>query len=736
MKITLLKSYLITLAALLLPVFVHAQPEDLKLDNDKPIDIEADLLYQDKARNIFYGKGKVLLIQGQQRVLADELIYHRNEDVIYAKGHVFFAKEDGTLIFADEAKFLKGASQGVAVNFKGRSGPQGLLAAKGAEIIDENHIKLHDFAYTACKICQDNLFSYVPLWEVRSGEAEINRESQRVDYYNSTIGLFGVPIFYTPYFNSPAPGAKRKSGLLLPKASYKGLLGKTLTLPVYFNLAPNADATYSPRFTEKAGTLHQGEFRYLHQQGGFTLRGSYGHTSTKVNNVVNKENVGHYALKGNYKFTGDTIPGFVEVESKRMRNKERTFLKKFDIDEENILKTDVNYRYFAKSYYYSLRSLNFQDLRLGYNAKTTSAALPVFDAHLEYPTKIFNSKVYSDVNFLNLARSQGTNYHRFTVKPGIKSTNRLLYGNFLNFDLSLRADAYEVRQRPITVRSINQESRILAERGKKGKEARMYPEFLTQWRWPLYNQIYGNAIILEPVVDLIAAPRVTNLEKLTNEDSLDPEITAGNLFSNNRYKGYDKIESGNRINYGLQGNLSNSYIRNINFTFGQSRRASEDKNFTRLSGMDGKYSDYVGKVSLQLNKHITLIDNFRIDKKNNDLLRNLSTLAFSYDKFSANITYSETHKKLIDPSKLIYTKEYIANATYNFYREWSIIGNIHGRFGKKPPTEKTPLIKQGLVLKYAGDCLISEFGISRDYTKLKDLKPSTTYIYSLDIPIF
>jgi LPS-assembly protein len=723
---------ILLIIGLLLPVFVHAQEDDLNISRNIPVQFQADSLYQDKANDLIYGQGHVFMEQGNQMVIADQIVYHRKEDIIYAKGNVAFKKEDGSIIYANEAKFYRGISQGVALDFRGRFGKKGLLAAKSAEMKDSMHMQLNDFVYSPCKICEDNLFRYTPLWEIHSQSAELDKESERISYRNATVDLFGVPVAYTPYFTTPSPGAKRKGGLLLPRYDHDGLLGQTVTIPLYLNIAPNMDATYYPRITQKSGILHQGEFRHLSKYGKVILKGSYANSRIYLNGIHKHEDVGHYDVAGEYSFKEKGLPGYFEFESKRIHNKEKTFLKKFKISDEDILRTDVKYNYFTHTNYLGLRSLFFQDLREGYNAKTTSAALPVLDAHLEYKTRFAGAKLYTDLNVLNLKRPQGTNYERYTVKPGANLPYLLPYGHFVTFDLSARMDAYDITKKPITVSTKN----TIANLGKSGRESRVYPEFTTEWSWPLYNSIWSNSIILEPVVDLIYGPRMTNLQKLTNEDSLDPEITAGNLFTTNRYKGYDKIESGPRMNYGIRGNISNQYIQNINFIFGQSRRRFKDVNFDRISGMDGMQSDYVGKLALQLTKHLTIIDNFRLHKKSAKLLRNLTTVEFAYSKVSAGLTYAQTDESLISPDKNIFTQEYLANMAYNFYREWSISGHVHGRFGKKPPTEKTPLISDGVMLQYAGDCLIMRLSVSRDYTKLRDLKPSTTFSTSFEIPVF
>ncbi|WP_312584518.1 LPS assembly protein LptD, partial [Atlantibacter sp.] len=75
-----------------------------------------------------------------------------------------------------------------------------------------------------------------------------------------------VPVFYSPYLQLPV-GDKRRSGFLIPNAKYSTNNGIEFTLPYYWNIAPNFDATITPNYMEKRGTQWRNEFRYLTQAG-------------------------------------------------------------------------------------------------------------------------------------------------------------------------------------------------------------------------------------------------------------------------------------------------------------------------------------------------------------------------------------------------------------------------------------------------------------------------------------
>lgn len=77
----------------------------------------------------------------------------------------------------------------------------------------------------------------------------------------------GVPIFYAPYLSFPV-GDARKSGVLSPQIGSTNRSGTEIRVPYYWNIAPNYDATITPRYLSDRGPQLQTQFRYLTKQSG------------------------------------------------------------------------------------------------------------------------------------------------------------------------------------------------------------------------------------------------------------------------------------------------------------------------------------------------------------------------------------------------------------------------------------------------------------------------------------
>ena len=84
----------------------------------------------------------------------------------------------------------------------------------------------------------------------------------------------GVPILYAPYLSFPISDA-RKSGLLTPEIGSAGRSGNEIRLPYYWNIAPNYDATITPRLLTSRGLQLETQFRYLTPNDAGVLTADY-----------------------------------------------------------------------------------------------------------------------------------------------------------------------------------------------------------------------------------------------------------------------------------------------------------------------------------------------------------------------------------------------------------------------------------------------------------------------------
>ena len=150
-------------------------------------------------------------------------------------------------------------------------GPLPLTEARGnAERIDfegENKLRIIKGNYTTCKPGDTG-------WYIKSDEIALDYDRQVGDSQNTTLYFQNTPIFYSPSL-SFSLNNERKSGFLAPTFGSSSVNGLMLTTPYYWNIAPNMDATFAPRYFGKRGEQLGSELRYLDPNFLGNVRGEY-----------------------------------------------------------------------------------------------------------------------------------------------------------------------------------------------------------------------------------------------------------------------------------------------------------------------------------------------------------------------------------------------------------------------------------------------------------------------------
>ena len=139
--------------------------------------------------------------------------------------------------------------------------------AEHATALSREHLRLKTVNYSACP-CP------APSWFIKAPTLDLHFDENEGIAKHGVLYFKNVPILYSPYFSFPLR-EERKSGFLTPTYGYSSNSGFEFGLPYYFNLAPNYDATVTPRYYSKRGTQLEGEFRYLGRSFKGQMAGTY-----------------------------------------------------------------------------------------------------------------------------------------------------------------------------------------------------------------------------------------------------------------------------------------------------------------------------------------------------------------------------------------------------------------------------------------------------------------------------
>lgn len=112
--------------------------------------------------------------------------------------------------------------------------------------------------YTTCEVGVDD-------WYIKSSEMTIDTQTQSAEAKNAYVEFKGIPFLYSPYISFSFSG-QRQSGLLAPTIGSTSKSGFEVSIPYYWNISPNMDATLTTRYLSKRGLQLQGEFRYLNER--------------------------------------------------------------------------------------------------------------------------------------------------------------------------------------------------------------------------------------------------------------------------------------------------------------------------------------------------------------------------------------------------------------------------------------------------------------------------------------
>ena len=143
-----------------------------------------------------------------------------------------------------------------------------------------------------------------------------------------------------------------------------------------------------------------------------------------------------------------------------------------------------------------------------------------------------------------------------------------------------------------------------------------------EYRYPFINVQPWGTTTIEPIAQVIIRPNETYAGRLPNEDAQSLVFDASNLFSVDKFSGYDRVEGGGRANVGVQATTQFDQGGSINFLFGQSYQlfglnsfAVADLTNTGVdSGLQRAQSDYVASLNYSPNRIFTFSTRARFDE--------------------------------------------------------------------------------------------------------------------------
>ena len=295
------------------PLIGIEAPVLLNKDDSYPLFIIADQV-SGRTEDLAEAEGHVELRKVGSLVFADRLTYRPLEDELEANGAVRLL-QDGAEFDTPHLKMKLEAQLGSAENVNYKIvrevpslvyPPQAVIpTAAGSNAINSNAPMMLNVANSyglptqspGSRVSEaygeaerldfegENQFSFFSNtfstckpgdtdWYLQSSKMHLDYDNKAGTATHSTLWFGGVPILYTPLAMFPL-GGQNQSGILHPHFSMSTLRGLDLSLPYFWSIAPDYDMTFYPRYMSKRGWQLGLEARYLEPNFRGTTRLEY-----------------------------------------------------------------------------------------------------------------------------------------------------------------------------------------------------------------------------------------------------------------------------------------------------------------------------------------------------------------------------------------------------------------------------------------------------------------------------
>lgn len=493
---------------------------------DAPIVLQAEKI-SGRPERIVVAEDQVEIVKGNINLTADKGSYRALEDQVDAEGNAILRK-DGDCYSGDQISLQVDSNTGHVVNPVYRllrSNAQG--KAERVEFNGQDRTTIFHGTYSTCE-------GFDPDWYLAVDTLRLDKGLDTGVATKSVLYFKGVPILSSPSFLplSFSLSGERQSGLLPPVLGATTTGGTEVTLPYYYNIAPNRDLTIYPKYIQRRGAQLGVEGRYL----GETYSGE-----TTVEGLLDDKQTGRnrYAITSVYR--QNLSPGLDfswNLNSASDDNYPTDFSHSIAKTSQRLLAREVGITYGGSFWNASIRTSNYQVLQ-DLNSPITKpyARLPQVQFHAEqHDIAGFDWAV--DTSFTRFSHPSLVSGDRTIVNPQV-SFPVVAPGFFVIPKLSLHVSDYQLTNQvpgqstsfQRTLPTLSVDSGLIFER-----QTELLGKSLTQ--------------TLEPRLFYVNTP-YRDQRLFPNFDSALSDFNFAQSFSENRFSGQDRISDSNQITAAL-----------------------------------------------------------------------------------------------------------------------------------------------------------------------------------------
>jgi LPS-assembly protein len=661
---------------------IHTRPKPPPPANTGQMLVQAVEVDYDYNNQRVSAVGNVQMFFNGTSIEADKVIYDQKTKRLHAEGNIRLTDADGKITYANIMDLSDDYRDGFLDSLRVDTPEQTRMAATRADRSSGNYTVFENGVYTACAPCKDDP-KKPPLWQVKGARIIHDQTDKMLYFENAQLEFFGVPMAYLPYFSTPDPTVKRKTGFLMPYITSSTPFGFGVETPFYWAIAPDYDATFSPRITSRQGVLFQGEFRQRLINGSYQIR-AYGIDQLDRTAFTGQpgdiqfrgaiDTKGQFALNDKWVWGWDGVlmSDYFFFSDYRLAQYKDTLGSFLSLPTEAISQlylTGVGNRsYFdARTIYY---------LSYSGNQNQVPVIHPVIDYSNVINRNIVGGEFSYKTNFTSLTRDTAA-FDPITIlaanngwclptsaDPTVKTPANCLLRGIPGTYTRLSAQAQwrrsftddfgqiwtpfaSVRVDAIDASISNQPGVSNFLPPGDTQALRVMPTVGLEYRYPFINVQPWGTTTIEPVAQIIIRPNEPYAGKLPNEDAQSLVFDASNLFSVDKFSGYDRVEGGGRANVGVQATTQFDRGGSVNVLFGQSYQLFGLNSYTVAdvtntglnSGLDKARSDYVARINYSPNRTYTFSTRARFDEATGSVQRFETEGRATFDRWSVSLMY-------------------------------------------------------------------------------------------------
>ena len=550
-------------------------------DNENNLSIEAGSIQAELGGRVDIQE-KIKITSGLSTITAEEASYDETAGVLQIPKSVVFENPD-LIIFGESAKLLTkekttiidGADYQI-LSIPARGTARQIRVENGA------NIELDEVTYSTCTSVDNS-------WELSAKKIVINNQSGEGKARNLVLRLKDIPIIYLPYLSFPI-NDQRKTGLLVPNLGRSSKRGLEISLPYYWNLAPNIDLTTTPTLMAKRGVQLSAELRFLTAiQGGITQidylpnDDIYKKDRTYISHRQTINLPSNWRMKLNGEYASDN--SYFEDLTGTMSSTSRTHLLR-----------EIQLEHYSENWIMEIGMDHYQMIDNSIiDDEKPYRRLPYFNFSGMWGNKALGLNYALDSEVVFFDKPETISGSRFHVMPEVSAP---LNFNGIKITPSMAMDFTKYNLHTANDNSHSMSS-VSPERAVPIYSLDLTGVFQKTWKNGRYLQT------LEPRILRVYIP-YRNQDDFPIFDTIVPDMNGIQLFRKNRYVGQDRLGDTSQISYGITTKVVDANNGNSLFglTLGQIRYFKDRKvALPSESKLTQDSSGYMAMMNMKINKN-------------------------------------------------------------------------------------------------------------------------------------